>query len=163
MLAGNKSVGSVQGCLGTEECGARFSVRLREELEEGTLSYRFKFGAEYGGTARPGTSKHGDVFGLIDNWTLGGKMPGLADEEDATACGRSADVTGTGSFVARTMFRQGGAVSMHIVPCKFPDFIAYMPPLAVIVLALCANKQGIACCDCVALDCFCTPAPHAAV
>ena len=99
----------VQGCIGTNECGARFAVRFTEEIEEATLSYRFKFGEEYGkGGVWTGKSMAGDDYGLADNWTLGGKLPGLADEDAATACGRSEDVSGTGSFVARTMFRQGG-------------------------------------------------------
>lgn len=101
----------MQDCIGTNECGARFAVRLDEELEEATLSYRFKFGEEYGkGEVQPGENMRGEVYGLIDNWTLGGKLPGLADEDAATACSNSKDVTGTGSFVARTMWRQGGTV-----------------------------------------------------
>lgn len=94
--------GVVQGCLGTADCGARFVVRLAEEIEEGTLSYRFKFGEEYG---------------RADNWTEGGKLPGMADEDAATACGRSKDVSGTGSFVARTMWRLGGAASTDNCCC----------------------------------------------
>lgn len=69
-----------------------FTVRLAEELEEATLSYRFKFGQGYKG----------------DGWTMGGKLPGLADEDMASGC-RSSDVTGTGSFVSRSMWRTGGA------------------------------------------------------
>jgi hypothetical protein len=66
--------------------------------------------AEYGkGKPHPGLSQNGDVYGLQDNWTLGGKLPGLSDEDAVTACNRSKDTTGTGSFVARTMWRQGGA------------------------------------------------------
>ena len=65
-----------------------FTVRLTEELEEATLSYRFKFSKGYG-------------------WTLGGKLPGLSDEDMASGC-TSEDVSGTGSFVSRTMWRAGG-------------------------------------------------------
>lgn len=71
-----------------------FTVRLDEEYEEATLSYRFKFSDEY----------------TADSWTMGGKLPGLSDEDMATGC-RSSDVTGTGSFVARTMWRAQGRIS----------------------------------------------------
>lgn len=64
------------------------AVRLQEEVEEATLSYRFKFSEGY-------------------DWTMGGKLPGLADEDMASGC-RSEDVDGTGSFVSRTMWRIGG-------------------------------------------------------
>lgn len=54
----------LQGCVGTRECGMVFTVRLEEEFDEGTLSYQFRFSEEYG--------KNGG------QWTLGGKLPGLA-------------------------------------------------------------------------------------
>lgn len=65
-----------------------FTVRLAEELEEATLSYRFKFSKDY-------------------DWTQGGKLPGLSDEDMASGC-TSEDVSGSGSFVSRSMWRSGG-------------------------------------------------------
>lgn len=75
-----------------------FTVRLQDEVDEATLSYRFKFGQGY-------------------EWTWGGKLPGLADEDMASGC-RSSDVTGTGSFVSRTMWRAGGEI-LHCLDSSY--------------------------------------------
>lgn len=52
--------GHVADCVGTDECGLLFSVRLPEPLKTATLSYRFKFSEGF-------------------TWTSGGKLPGVCD------------------------------------------------------------------------------------
>lgn len=49
------------GCLGTDECGVQFDVRLPQPVVSATVSYWFRFSEAY-------------------DWTSGGKLPGMCSE-----------------------------------------------------------------------------------
>jgi hypothetical protein len=63
---GNQCV-ALAGCVGTNACGALFSVVLPESLDHATISYNFKFQEGY-------------------DWTKGGKLPGFCDAGAALGC-----------------------------------------------------------------------------
>lgn len=55
-----------KGCVGTNECGLLFGVRLPEIYESATVSYWFRFSRGF-------------------HWTSGGKLPGVCSERASPA------------------------------------------------------------------------------
>lgn len=69
-----------------------FTVRLPEPLRSATLSYRVRFDTNY-------------------DWTRGGKLPGLCDEECPTGC---VEKRTDGGWSGRVHFREGGDLTSYM-------------------------------------------------
>ena len=80
------------GCIGTNECGVLCTVRIAKAVRSATLSYRLKFDVDY-------------------DWTRGGKLPGMCDEDCPTGCVvRPVD----GRWFEHVNFRPGGDLTSYM-------------------------------------------------
>ena len=92
LLLSLKAAVCCAGCVGTEECGVLFTVRLPKVVRSATLSYKVKFDADY-------------------DWTRGGKLPGLCDEDCPTGCvSKQTD----GGWSGRVHFRPDGDLTSYM-------------------------------------------------